>query len=363
MSFLLNLGKGLVKGAVGGALGLGFGAIQNKQEEKRMQKQFELNKQMAEYNHQLGLDMFRQTGPEAIARQLENAGLSKSLMYNNGSAGGGTVSQGSGEGVSAPNPMGMQIGMQAAQMEANIELTKASADKAKAEAEKISGVDTQKAFSEIDLNKLNGELMKASGEKIYTEMDKIMAEIDIMEQSLRAEIAKADVAEATKEANIEKAFYDMRLSMFAGIEKMTQGQLNEKQTDKVREEIKFIAFDAISNRLKATAADKGANAAKVSAEAADKSSQSYEKFVQTVADKVEGELKKMDVEMTYIEQKNLREWIYGGLDRVTSLIDTVSEFFPPKKVMEIIKQAYNNKTGKMERSYEWRRERRQVKTN
>ena len=81
---------------------------------------------------------------------LENAGLSVGLMYGQGGAGGASTSGGQGQGTGNPgtNAVGMglqsrQIELQQKNVESQIALNMATANKTEAEAKKIAGVDSK----------------------------------------------------------------------------------------------------------------------------------------------------------------------------------------------------------------------------
>ena len=97
------------------------------------------------------------TNAENQVQHLKNAGLNIGLMY--GQSGTGGMGASGGAHQAAPeqpqgNPVGMalqaqQIEQQRRMTDAQISLAEAQAEKAGAEAKKISGVDTDKVVQEI----------------------------------------------------------------------------------------------------------------------------------------------------------------------------------------------------------------------
>ena len=151
------------------------------------------SKEMAKFNSdlskQLALDMWNETNMEAQRKHMENAGLNVGLMYSKGAgAGGGATAAVQGGNVSGtasaeePSGMGMQLGMQAAQQQANIELTNAQADLARADADKKRGVDTAKTEAET-LNITQDIKNKQAVEKLT----QIQGEIQELEYLLKGE--------------------------------------------------------------------------------------------------------------------------------------------------------------------------------
>lgn len=124
-----------------GGLGMVADQIGAGQQYKRQKKlmglqkdnQMELNQQ----GHDLAYGMWEKTNYDAQMKQMEKAGLNVGLMYGGGGAGGGTASTGSGGGAvggSAPQTNMGGMAMQMAGMASQIELNKAMANKATADA-------------------------------------------------------------------------------------------------------------------------------------------------------------------------------------------------------------------------------------
>lgn len=130
--------------------------LQNQYEQGNMKYQSELNEQAAQANQQRLIDYFNLTANYNSAssqkERLKEAGLNPALMYGaSGSGGAGTGATGgaqaSGVGLAQSQAVGM--GLQLKSIAAQTKLAEANAAKAYAEAEKISGVDTEKTKSEI----------------------------------------------------------------------------------------------------------------------------------------------------------------------------------------------------------------------
>ena len=146
MSLLETLGAQAAQDAVGSAMGLITGGIaanqQLKYQGKLMEKQFDINKRMTDYQKQKELEMWEATGYGAQKKQMIEAGLNPALLYGQKGAGGQTVGGGAA-GVNAPSaPSGMamlQKGDMARQL-ADIELTKAQTENVKADTERKVGV-------------------------------------------------------------------------------------------------------------------------------------------------------------------------------------------------------------------------------
>ena len=102
-------------------------------------------------------------------------------------------------------------------------------------------------------------------------------------------------------------------------------ELSEKQKEKVEKEINYMFYKLYTERMSAEAAKEIAKA-------------TYEKV------KNEYELGKGH--LSNEEDKNLREWIYGGVQEGVEVIKIITDFLPAgkaAKVLKAIKESWNNK--------------------
>ena len=206
---------GLITGGISQALGLSWSP------QKAMEEQWKYNKnimalqnqyqqQAAEKSQQYAKDYWDYTNTENQVAHLKNAGLNIGLMYGQSGAGGMGASGGAHQ-ASPDQPQGNPVGMalQVQQLEqqrrmndAQIALAEAQAEKAGAEATKISGVDTQEALkriegigSQIELNLKEGNYKDA-----LTDLTKAEKEATNALKSLR------ETQEALTSAQISEAF-------------------------------------------------------------------------------------------------------------------------------------------------------------
>ena len=190
-TFIENLGKGAAT-SIGGMVGTGLSRLfglswspektmkeQMKYNKEIMALQNQYNQQAAAQGQQYAKDYWDYTSAENQVAHLKNAGLNIGLMYGQSGAGGIGASGGAKqEGVDQAqgNPVGMalqaqQIEQQRRATDAQIQLAEAQAEKAKEEAKKIGGIDTQEAIqriqeslSRIELNNKKGDVFKADYE-------------------------------------------------------------------------------------------------------------------------------------------------------------------------------------------------------
>lgn len=216
---------------IGTGLGLLLGEAndrrQIRQQRELQQLQMEGQKEMGKFNQELAMDLWERTNLKAQREQMEKAGFSPGLMMSKGGAPGSTnTPTGNVTGANAQqNPgeaaMGLQIGLQAAMQQAQIENIKANTQKTKVDTAKTAGVDTEEAKGRIA--KLGQETQNAAIQAATLEYEKEIAKIeseikgDSAEHIVRSAAAAADKleAEANKagtEANIAKETIDAIVS-------------------------------------------------------------------------------------------------------------------------------------------------------
>lgn len=221
-SFISGLGSSAASagiGFIGNALSQAFGLSWSPK--KAMEEQWKYNKDImalqnkyqqeaAAQSQQYAKDYWDYTNTENQVKHLKNAGLNIGLMYGQSGAGGMGASGGAHQ--SSPdqpqgNPIGMalqvqQLEQQRRMNDAQIALAEAQAEKAGAEATKISGVDTQEALkriegiaSQVELNLKEGDYKGA-----LTQLTKAEKEATEALKSLR------EMQEGLTKAQISEAF-------------------------------------------------------------------------------------------------------------------------------------------------------------
>ena len=167
---------------------------------------------MAQTNHERNKQMWDYTNFENVRAHLENANLSVGLMYGNGGAGGASTAGGQGSGPGNPGTNAVGMGLQAKalelqnkQIESQIALNMATAEKTASEAKKIAGVDTKQAEANTE-----NLIQATNNEKIRRGL--ILANIryqDAMEELTRnqADAKKLEFGQIVQSIkNLEKAW-------------------------------------------------------------------------------------------------------------------------------------------------------------
>lgn len=221
-SFISGLGSsgasgltGLITGGISQALGLSWSPKKAMEEQWKYNKdimalQNQYQQQAAAQSQQYAKDYWDYTNVENQVAHLKNAGLNVGLMYGQSGAGGMGASGGARqESPEQPqgNPVGMalqvqQIEQQRRMNDAQIALTEAQANKAKEEAKKIGGVDTQEALKRIEEvgSRIELNLREGNYKEALTGLTKAEKEATDALKSLR------EMQEALTRAQISEAF-------------------------------------------------------------------------------------------------------------------------------------------------------------
>lgn len=262
------------------AAGQGMGMIAGKindarqleQNRKLMQQQIEGGKALGRFNQELAMKTWEETNYSAQRQQMEKAGINPGLMYG-GAGSGGTTSGGQAQLPSTSTApagggelgMGMQMGLSAMMMEAQIENTKAQTanieqDTAnKAGGEGTAGVQKEKLSTEIEniaaqtkntatqtaLNELQQEIMEVERKvKAGTQEDAI----DAIKSATRSAIVKANIDERTQAQTIKqlnRATQEQALR----IEAQRKGLIKQDVDIKVAEQQVKQIMTAINNAV------------------------------------------------------------------------------------------------------------------
>lgn len=194
---------------------------QNKLEQERMEQQFGYQQKAAAQEQQYALDMYNHQfkteseynkemlenqreydSPEQEMARLKEAGVNPALYYSNGGGSGGSgigamgvSASGSSASVGAPSgiqPMAVQVGLQAQQQEANIELTRAQAAKTKAETIAETGIGTaQRVLNALGKAKEN--------KKTDVDIRKVEKEVENIDAAVQVAKENANVLRENKE--------------------------------------------------------------------------------------------------------------------------------------------------------------------
>ena len=164
---------------------------QNQYEIDRMGLQAGMNKDAADYSQQLAKDMWNYTGYANQVKQMKEANINPALMYGGG-GGGQSTSGGSQQGVTALQPMGLQIALQAKQQAAQTELTLAQANKLKQDTLKEATVGMAQGVMDL-ITSIN------NNDKIKADKDKVVKEVEVLGANMKKIEEDAALAKENKE--------------------------------------------------------------------------------------------------------------------------------------------------------------------
>lgn len=284
-------------------------------EKEGMGLQYNYGQQAADAEYKRNLQMWKDTNFGAQRAEMEDAGLSVGLMYGNGGGQAASTAGGNATQPNAPktNPVEValqqqSLGLQLKQIEAQNRLANAEATKTIAEANKIAGVDTE-------------------GQELQNEWQKIENRIQTSRENIEQSNMKAAAANADKAVedwkmsvlereylnNVQKERVTLLVAEIAKIQK--EGSLADSAVDvnyftarKVQREVENFFYEMVTRRMSAEAAKESA----------------------------ENMLKKIENDYKLGSDKNLREWIYGGIDRINGILETIVKFKNGAQILEII---------------------------
>lgn len=290
-----------------------------------MQKQYEYNEKTAENNQERNKEMWDYTNYENQVKHARNAGLSIGLLYGQGGGQGMSATGAQAEGTGQPTDKGteaaqrqQQIGLQMADIAATVELKKAQAKEAEAEADKKKGVDTDLAKSITKLNEALAITENMKTEEVAAKI-KYWGDASVeMFQSARKHAAEADILEGTKENEIQKSAYEAYNTMLQGLETISKINLNEEQTKAIGENLAIAWYNAGTNRMNAT----------------------------TAADHVANELLNITGKLDIEQERLLKDWIYQGINAGMQIFEGITDIVKIKALIKSLAKGVKEVTTK-----------------
>jgi len=231
----------IASAAISGGMGLVSDIANQAFAQGNANKAVKNSKELTRYNKEQQIDLFNRTGYEAQVNQMENAGLNPALIYAKGGQGGST-NLATGDSIKPDTvPMrGMDIALQGAMMQAQIELAKSQANKNNVEAENAGGVNRELTIAQTKEALERANLPKAQIDEILTKMAlnkaneiKTGAETEAIKTKTPLE---ADKLVSETKLNEERAIGQQ-------IDNLWQGKLNRAQLNEVEARIVKMRAD------------------------------------------------------------------------------------------------------------------------
>ena len=324
----------LTGGVVSGALGLlgnlfGGGGPSKKElmeqawqyEKEGMALQYQYGQQAADNEYARNLRMWKATNYGAQTKEMEAAGLSKGLMYGNG--GGQAASTAGGDGMQPSGPkvnpveaalQQQAMGLQLKQIEAQNRLASAETAKTLAEANKIAGVDTKGQELENKWQEVENRIQLSKENIAAANATEANANAKKAVELWKQEMLNTKYLDETQEERITKLVSEIALLQKEGAVQDSIVDVKYNTARKIQKEIENFYYEMVTRRMSAEAAKEQAAA-----------------MVNKIAKDYELGKGHLDNE----NQKNLREWIYGGIDQLSEIIGSVSKF---KQAQSLLKR-------------------------
>lgn len=312
---------GLITG-LGGLIGGGIKQEEQFRNEKEMMGlQARLNKEQAILSSYLQKEMWDYTNYENQIKHIKAAGLNPALLYGKGGGGGATTGSAQAAGVSNTGTQAVAMGLQMQKMLSEIRLANAQADKTKADADKTRGVDTELTKAQIEVQNITKDLIEKKLDLTEEQTNNYKEATNKLIQETRLLTTKADIAEETKETEINQAAQDLYNSTMEGVLTVLKGELTERQIKYLNEQVEIAWYNAITGRRFSDAAKETSfNTAK----------------------RITEEIKKWGIELDNEQTKILQNWVEIGINGIGEIGDIVSDILPTKKAGKIIETVFTN---------------------
>lgn len=183
-----SIGTGAANQVTGGLIGQIFAGANDRRQIRQQQKLQDIaikgNKELADYQQGLSMDMWNKTNYEAQVQHLKNAGLNPALLYGQSGGGGTTANTGGGMAIGGGGQAANSAQTEANQINSGLAIAQtqaleAQANKANAEAKKIGGADTEVANMQVQkmISEINNNDERTKATKIANEIEQVKAKI------------------------------------------------------------------------------------------------------------------------------------------------------------------------------------------
>lgn len=290
-------------------------------EKEGMGLQYNYGQQAADAEYRRNLQMWKDTNFAAQRDEMEKAGLSVGLMYGNGGGQAASTAGGTATQPNAPktNPVEVALqqeamGLQLKQIEAQNKLANAETAKTLAEANKIAGVDTKGQELNNRWQEIENRIQLSKENIAESNITEAAANAKKAVELWKQEALNTKYLDETQEERVSKLVSEIALLQKEGAVQDSIVDVNYNTARKIEKEVENFYYDMITRRMSAEAAKEQAAAM------VDKIAKDYE-------------LGKGHLENE--NQKNLREWIFGGIDQMSEIIGSLSKF---KQAQSLLKR-------------------------
>lgn len=290
-------------------------------EKAGMGLQYNYGQQAADAEYRRNLQMWKDTNFGAQRNEMEKAGLSVGLMYGNGGGSAASTAGGTATQPSAPktNPIevGLQqqaLGLQLKQIEAQNKLANAETAKTLAEANKIAGVDTEGQELENKWKEIENRIQLSKENIAAANVTEANANAQKAVELWNQEMLNTKYLDETQEERVAKLVSEIALLQKKGAVQDSIVDVNYNTARKIQKEVENFYYDMITKRMSAEAAKEQATA---------------------MIDKIAKDYELGKGHLDNENQKNLREWIFGGINQLSEIIESISKF---KQAQSLLKR-------------------------
>lgn len=286
-------------------------------EKEGMGLQYNYGQQAADAEYRRNLQMWKDTNFGAQRDEMEKAGLSVGLMYGNGGGSAASTAGGTATQPNAPktNPVEVALqqesmGLQLKQIEAQNRLANAEATKTIAEANKIAGVDTEGQELQNKWQEIENRIQTSRENIEQSNMKAAAANADKAVEDWKMAVLNREYLDKTQEERVTRLVAEIAKLQKEGSLADSATDVNYQTARKIEKEIENFYYEMMTRRMSAEAAKETA----------------------------ENMLKKIENEYKLGSDQNLREWIYGGIDRINGILETIAKFKNGAQILEAIKK-------------------------
>lgn len=290
-------------------------------EKEGMGLQYNYGQQAADAEYRRNLQMWKDTNFGAQRDEMEKAGLSVGLMYGNGGGSAASTAGGTATQPNAPktNPVEVALqqesmGLQLKQIEAQNRLANAQATKTIAEANKIAGVDTKGQDLENKWQEIENRIQLSKENITAANVTEANANAQKAVELWNQEMLNTKYLNETQEERVTKLVSEIALLQKEGAVQDSIVDVNYNTARKIQKEVENFYYDMITKRMSAEAAKEQAAA---------------------MIDKIAKDYELGKGHLDNENQKNLREWIFGGINQLSEIIGSLSKF---KQAQSLIKR-------------------------
>ena len=207
------------------------------------------------------------------------------------------------------------MGLQLKQIEAQNKLANAETAKTLAEANKIAGVDTKGQELSNKWQEIENRIQLSKEDIATSNVTEAAANAKKAVELWKQETLNTEYLDKTQEERVTKLISEIALIQKEGAVQDSIVDVSYNTARKIQREVENFYYEMITKRMSAEAAKEQAAAM------VDKIAKDYELG--------KGHLKNEN-------EKNLREWIYGGINQVSDIIGSISKFKQAQALIEKI---------------------------